>query len=194
MTTTNPAPNTSQDLSTSSIVEAYFQGTETVCQFVVSVIEPILGGQLGLNDRQIAIVGTYLRIIAWLKALAQLNSLPHYQAVAAATRSLYELLLDIKLLQSDVTGDLVKKFHAFPQVEKYRAARNLVSFCDKNPNTGIECTNQRTFVDGPTKEAAINSIVTTHWGTNKNNKPKRPDHWSGMTIRERAERLGQQYE
>ncbi len=193
MPTTDEIKKAYQSLPTSSIVEAYFQGTDSIRHFVVSVIEPVLTGQLKFDDRQTAIVGTYYRIVGWLKALGELNSLPHYQAVAAGARSLFELLLDIKLIQSDTTGELAKKFHAFPEVEKYRVAINLISYCNMNNNTRIECTNQRNFVDGVTKKAAIESLIIQHWGRNKKNKPIWPDHWSGLNIAQRAEKLGQDY-
>jgi hypothetical protein len=141
-----------------------------------------------------AIVGTYYRIVGWLKALCELDSLPHYQAVASGARSLFELLLDMKLIQTDSTGDLVKKFHAFPEVERYRAALNLVSYCDKTNKTGIDCTPQRKFVNGTAKESSINAIILQHWGKTKKGKPNWPSHWSGKNVPDRAEILGPEYE
>jgi hypothetical protein len=144
------------DLPLPSKVEAFFQGTDDIRHFVVTVMEPILSGQLGLDDRQTAIVGTYYRIVGWLKALRELNSPSHYQTVAAGARSLFELLLDIKLIESDPSGQMVKKFHAFPEVEKYRAASKLVSYCDRTNNTRIECANQRHMLTGQQRGALSN--------------------------------------
>jgi hypothetical protein len=157
-------------------------------------MEPVLIGQVNLDDRQTAIVGTYFRIVGWLKALAELNSPSHWQAVASAARSLFELSLDIKLIQSDATGELVRKFHTFPEVEKYRAAQKLVSYCDRTNNTKIECANQRKFIDGTAKESAINSLIAQYWGTDKKGKPSWPQHWSGLTVASRATKLGPHYE
>lgn len=70
----------------------------------------------------------------------------------------------------------------------------MVSYCDRTNNTKIECTNQRKFVDGAAKEAAIDSLVIQHWGITKKGKPRWPDHWSGQTVAERAEKLGPDYE
>lgn len=53
-----------QSLPTSSIAEAFYQATDSIRHFVVSVVEPVLIGQLALDERQNAIVGTYYRIIA----------------------------------------------------------------------------------------------------------------------------------
>jgi hypothetical protein len=183
-----------QGLPKTSIVEAHFQGTDSIRNFVVKVMEPLLVGQLKLNDRQTAIVGTYYRIIGWLKALGELDSLPHYQAVASGARSLFELLMDIKLIHSDTTGDIVQKFHAFPEIEKYRSASTLVSYCDRTNNETIECSVQRTFVNGEKRKNNIDSIVINNWGTTKNGKPNWPKHWSGKSVSKRAEMLGSECE
>jgi hypothetical protein len=182
------------DLPLASQVEAFFQGTDSIRQFVVSVMEPVLFGQLGLDDRQTAIVGTYYRIVAWLKALGELNSLSHYQAVASGARSLFELLLDLKLIQSDSNGEWVKKFHAFPEIEKYRAAEKLVSYCDRTSGTKLDCTNQRKFIDGADKEAAIESLIRQHWGTTRDGEPRWPHNWSGLSAAQRAKKLGPEYD
>ena len=194
MPTANEIEKAYHALPTSSIVEAFFQGTDSIRHFVVSVMEPVLTGQLGLDDRQTAIVGTYYRIVGWLKALGELNAPSHYQAVASGARSIFELLLDIKLIQSDATGELVKRFHTFPEIEKYRAAHKLVSYCDRTNNSRIECKNQRKFVDGAAKEATIESLIIQHWGRTKDGKPRWPDHWSGLSVAQRAEKLGPKYE
>lgn len=162
MTAISQGQAPTNSLPVSAIVEAYFQGTDEIRHFVVSVMQPVLRGQLSLNSRETAIVGTYYRITAWLKALGELDSLPHYQAVAAAARSLFELLLDMKLIQSDSTGQMVNRFHAFPDVERYRAASKLVSYCDSTHNTRIQIANQRQFVDGPSKKDAIDTLIVTH--------------------------------
>jgi hypothetical protein len=193
MPTTEEVERAYHSLPTTAIVEAYFQGTDSIRHFIVKVVEPLLMGQLELDDRQTAIVGTFYRIVAWLKALGELNCLAHYQAVASGSRALFELLLDIKLIQSDATGKLVKMFHAFPQVEKFRSASKLVSYCDRSNNTRIDCTNQREFIELE-NNMTIDSLVVECWGTNNKGKPKWPTHWSGQTVAERAERLGPYYE
>jgi hypothetical protein len=186
--------NKSEALPLSSIVEAYFQGTQSIQNFVVNVMLPVLRGQLGRTAREDAIVGTYYRIVGWLNALAELDSISHYQAVASGARSLFELLLDIKLIQSDSTGELLGKFDAFPQVERYRSANRLIEYCDRTGNTKIDCTNQRLFVGGVARKTEMDSIVERRWGRNSGGKLKYPKHWSGLSVPNRAQKLGSEYE
>ena len=190
MSKSNEINKNHQELPISSIVEALFQGTDDIRHFIVSVMEPILLGQLNLTDRQLAIVGSYYRIVGWLKVLRELNSPAHYQAVSSSARSIFELMLDIKLIHSDTSDNLVKKFHAFPEIEKYRAAKNLVSYCEKTNNNKIQYSNQKKFIDGDEKSIAIESLVIKLWGTNSKGKPNWPKHWSGKNIYERANDLG----
>ncbi len=180
-------------ICTSSKVEAFYQGTDKIRHFIVSVIEPILCGQLELDERETAIVGTYYRIVAWLKALGDLNSSSHYQAVASGARSLFELLLDLRLITSDESGKNINKFHAFPEVEKYRSAKNLVSYCDETNNHTIDCTNQRIYIGDVTKEETIKAIILEYWGKNKKGELKWPFHWSGLSVEQRAKQIGPNY-
>jgi hypothetical protein len=181
----------SSNLSTSAMVESFYKGTNSIQYFAESVMIPLLNGQQKLNDKENALVGTYYRMYAWLRSLLALNGPVHFQGAASAARSLFELLLDIKLLQTDQTGDLVGRFDAFPEVEKYRSAQKLVSYSDAHPTTTLDCSRQRSFVDGPSKYSSIEATIVKHWGRTKNGKPNWPDHWSGKNVFDRAHDLGQ---
>ena len=176
-------------------IEAFYKGTEEISKFAESVINPVLRGQLNLSDREKAIVGTYYRMYTWLKSMTVLNNSIHFQGAATATRALIELLIDIKIIMEDKTGNLIKKFHAFPEVEKFRFAENLVSFKDTHPGaSNIDVSLQRTFVNKSGRKQNIEKIVIKYWGKNKKGKPNYPQHWTGKKIKERAKDLGFRYE
>ena len=42
--------------------EAFFKGTDALGKFAEEVMVPILRGQLNLDDRELAVTGTYLKI------------------------------------------------------------------------------------------------------------------------------------
>src|SRR6266480_3571565 len=73
--------------------------------------------------------------------------LDHFQTVASLTRSLFGLWLDVKILAHDTTGDAVKKYNEFPEIERYRAAEKLVNFATANPHSlTMDISAQRAFM------------------------------------------------
>lgn len=114
-------------------VEAFISGTATSAQFADEMIIGVLRGQMGLRPRELAVTGTYYRMYGWIKTLATLNDAVHYQAVASAARTLFELLLDLKILTEDTTGLELQRFQAFPEIEKFRVATKMTQFREENP-------------------------------------------------------------
>lgn len=183
------------DLPVRKRVEAFYKGTDAVSKFAEEVMIPVLKGQLRLNDKERAIVDTYCRMYAWVRSMVAMNHRIHFQGVAAATRSLFELLLDIKMLADDETGELIKKFHAFPDIDKFNRAKKIVSFCDKHRNeTQINDSLKRIFVNYLGRKQNIKQTILRYWGKNKKGDPKRPKHWTGRNVPERARSLGLKYE
>ena len=186
------------DVSDSSVrvrAEAFYKGTVEVSKFAQSVMIPLLASLIKLNDRERAIFGTYYRMYLWIRPMAGMNSRTYYQATAAAARALFELLLDMKILTTDKTGELVEKFHAFPDVEKFRVADNLVSFCESHPDITIpNVAHRRTFINKPGTRQSVDQTIIKYWGIGKKGKPKRPKHWTGKNVPSRAHGLGLQYE
>jgi len=183
------------DLSVRARVEAFYKGTLEVSKFAGSVMIPLLRGQIGLKDKEKAIVGTYFRMYLWIRSMAAMSSTSHFQAAAAAARSLFELLLDMEILAGDKTGQWVERFHVFPEVEKFRVAKNLVSFCDSHPNIEMRnISHRRAFIKKPGRRQRIYQSIVKHWGVTKKGRPKRPEHWTGEKVQKRAHDLGPKYE
>lgn len=157
-------------------IESFFKGTDAVANFAKSVMISVLRGQLNLNDKEKAIVGTYFRMYAWIASMVAMNHRIHFQGAAAAARALFELLLDTV-------------------IETYFAADNIVSFCDAHIDAcKIDCTKQRAFITAPMRKDNIDALIVKHWGKNKKGLPNRPKHWSGKNVRDRAHDLGLSYE
>lgn len=182
------------EFSVQQRVEAFYKGTDAIGNFAEEIMIPVLTGQLNPDDREQAVTGLYYRMYLWIKSMTSLNNALHFQAAVSATRALFELLLDLKLLASDSDGTLVAKFHAFTEVEKFRWAEELAAFSDKYPDVPLNVEEHRKFIDLRGKKSQIEEIVVTHWGRKRNDRPNRPDHWSGMNVRERASKFGSSYE
>jgi hypothetical protein len=175
-------------------VEAFFQGTDFILAFSDKVLIPVLRGQLSLSDREKAIVGTYYRIHLWLRSLICLNAPQHFQAIAVGVRSLYELGIDLELLAINDKRERLAKFFAFTQVERFRAAKKLVDYCDSHEAcSNIENAELRAFQAEASVRAIVDAARKLHWPT-LTEKKKYPQHWTGLSISQRAELAGADYQ
>lgn len=182
------------DVTVRERVEAFFKGTDALRGFSGDVMVPVLKGQLDLKDEELALIGIYYRMYGWIQSLVSMNSRIHFQGAASAARSLFELLLDIKLLVQDPDGTVTARFHAYPQVERHRAAKQIVDFTDQHDDSTIDDEHQRRLVETVGKQEEIDELIVKHWGLTKKDKPKRPEHWSGLSVKARAMALGEEYE
>jgi hypothetical protein len=176
-------------------VEAFLSGTITAAKFAEEMVIPPLRGQLNLRIREHAVVGTYFRMYAWMKTLAVLNEPMHYQAVASAARTLFELLLDLKILTEDTTGDSISRFLAFPELEKFRVASKVTRFREANPEFAIvDPAPMRAFLEEEGRAERVNLQRRTYYGVRKNGEPNHPRHWTGKDVSQRAREAGKQFE
>lgn len=183
------------DLPIKKRVEAFYKGTDAICRFAKNLIIPVLDCQIELKDRELAITGTYYRMYAWVHSLVKMNSRIHFQGAALGARSLYELLLDIKLLSIDSDGNMIAKFHAFPKLDRFRVATKVVNYNDAHDDSDIDDSSYRELVNTPGQKHAIDQLAVKHWGTSrKTGNAIYPNHWSGLTIKDRAKKLGSKYE
>jgi hypothetical protein len=173
------------DLPLKTIIDAYFDGTKHMHDINYEVMIPQLKALLGPTPQEIAIRDIYFKMCLFLRSAITMNRLDHFQSVAALTRSLFELLLDMKILVADETGDAVNRYSEFPEIERYRRAEQLVAFDASHPNQiKQDLSAQRAFIADPARQARVASAIGT--------KRKYPDHWSGMNARERARNAGEE--
>lgn len=165
-------------------VKAFAESSEHVRFLASDVINPLLRGALvtGSSDKEKAVVGCYYRAYAWMATLATLREPIHFQAVAVGARSLFEIWVDMKLLVEDSTGESVRRYHAFPKVERFRAAKKIVEFSDANPALKVNCAQQRALAHDPSKQQEIEALVVQFWGRDKKGRPSYPLHWSGRDL------------
>jgi hypothetical protein len=143
------------------------------------------------NERESAIAGTYWRMFGWMKCLDSMRDPAHFQGVAAGARALFELLLDMRMLANDHTGESARKFHAFTELDKLRSAEKQVEFYESELKQPSACKIQREFLDK--NQARINEDAARYWRNGKG-VPFRPNHWSGFSKPEkRVEAIIPQY-
>jgi hypothetical protein len=127
-----------------------------------------------------AIIGLFQRINFWFRSLEKLDSVWDFQTIMNAARAVYELTIDIRILcinHEDPT--LIEKFHVFPDVTRYDAARKFIDAVDKHGDVGKDhggVDARRSIVNDPRIVAEFEAAINKHWGG------KAPPHWTGMDL------------
>lgn len=175
-------------------VERFFTVLKSLNEFDKMEIQGVVAGQLGKSDRENRVYGLYLRARANVQSLLALKQAMDFQAIVMLARNLFELSVDVKLL--DVVPDAVDKFFVFSEVEKLRAAEKIVAFKAKHPASKVDTTIVAAFIAN--NKASIDAKRVTLWpetrATKQHPKGKSLTHWSGMTLKERTVKLGHPFD
>ncbi len=176
-------------------IEAFYEGTRAATELAKQVMIPQLKALINPSRKEEIIKGLYFSMYAWMLTLVSLNDTVHFQGAASATRSIFELLLDIKLLIEDKPINSIDKFDAFIQVEKFRAAKKYVEFKMSNPGLKYKSgLAKEKLVNKSGEENRINTLIVLNWGKAKKSKPRKIEHWTGWGINKRAQEAGKDYE
>jgi hypothetical protein len=148
-------------------------------------IKPIINCLLSISERENCFVGTYYRILGNVDTILLLQNSKHFQAACMLARGLFELAVDMKLLEVDSKSWM--KMKMFPDLEKLRSAKIAVNFRKAHPQTGVDVATHSAFVTN--NEQRINATRRALW-------PNQSDilHWSGLRMRERVEQLASPFD
>jgi hypothetical protein len=117
-----------------------------------------------------------------------------FQAIIMLARNLFELSVDIKLL--DVIPNAVERFSVFSEVEKLRAANKIVAFKEKHPASKVDTTIVAAFIAN--NQASVDAQRIELWpetrATKQHTKGKPLMHWSGMNLGARTAKLGHPFD
>jgi hypothetical protein len=164
-------------------------GTRSLHEYAEKEISPVVIAQVGKTSWESALSATYIRMCLIMRGIVTLDDFSHFQLAAMGARSLFELLLDVKLFAGDVTCG--EKFFDFVDVDKFAKAEKLHAFYRDHP--GIDPSPHDAaiqFADDASRKARIDTLCKKHWG-----RTRYPKHWSGVdSIKTRAKDAGTEYE
>ena len=118
-----------------TLIDAYFDGTKYMHDFSRDRMLPVLKTLLSPTPQEVAVRDTYYKMTLLLQTALVMNTADHFQSIAAVTRSLFELWIDLKILAQDTTGEEVRKYNEFPEIERYRTAEQMVKFVAAHPQS-----------------------------------------------------------
>jgi hypothetical protein len=144
------------------------------------------------RSRDAAVAAIYLQIFMWLGSLERINETRDFLAIGAGSRSIFELLLDLRWFQKFNGQEWGKRFWAFEHADRHRVASNVVKYKRENPESAIDETFHQNWLDSnPDADPMVSGLWLTSDG-----KPKLPgNHWTGEgTLRTRAKKIDPFYE
>ena len=160
--------------------ERFFTVVKSLNQFDQKRVRGVVGGVVAKGDRDQCFTGIYYRAKANVESLLSLKYARDLQASVMIARSLFELAVDIKLI--DAIPEAVKKIAAFSEVEKLKSARRIVDFRSTHPDPIYPSTIHADFIKN--NAARIEAEQKVLWPG-----VKKVNHWSGLDLRARASLL-----
>lgn len=137
------------------------------------------------TERDKCFILTYWRTATHAASLSRLNSPQHFQAITMIARSLFELSVDLKLIDKISNG--VEKMIAFVDAEKLRAALKIVKFKEKHPKSNIDDSLYQSYI--ASEETRIQATKAKLWPG-----VKRIDGFANMDLARRSILAGLEYE
>jgi hypothetical protein len=158
--------------------------------FATETVNPLIQLWKGMNQRETAFAGLYYRILGFCKTVMLLKAIVHQQSITSAERSVLELYVDMELLHGAAVEHAVDKIITHIDVQKLKAARRVVQFYADNPDLDAKPSYSLPHQDFIAKWADLTmQKAEILWGKDKKGKTILPDHWSGLNLPGRAERI-----
>jgi hypothetical protein len=141
-------------------------------EFDKAEVSGVVAGLVATTDMDRCVTGIYQRVKVNAESLVALRYAKDFQAIAMITRSLFELAVDMKLIE--VIPDAEIRIAAFSEAEKLRAAKMIVAYKSAHPKASIDSDVHALFIKN--NEARIEADNRKILGA----KPKaKVMHWSG---------------
>jgi hypothetical protein len=170
-------PNTLPDIGR---YDAALQGLQNLDN---GEILPVVKGLLSLTAREECFIAAYYRTVANARSLLVLKDASHFQAIAMLARGMFELSVDVALV--DKIPDAVTKIYAYARLERLRAARQKVKLVAEGISTD-NVTLEQQFITN--NEAKIEADSQALWPKTKKQRPV--SHWSDLGLGARTKVLG----
>lgn len=164
------------------------------------LLGPLKGKEDGRTKRT-ALLHSFGRMYCWVHSMVRLGNendgeiliAEHALALAACLRAIFEIFLDINLLGCDKIAEGPEKFFSFEKVARHKIAKKSLGLDEayKHLNDTQRAT-MRAYGDDIKDQ--MDADIVRLWGVIKNGKnkgkPKRLEHWTGMTVIDRVKNLG----
>jgi hypothetical protein len=174
----------SAPLDASANTDRFYTVIKSMHEFDKREVNGVVQTLLSLTPREDCFVGTYYRTLGNVETLLRMDKAKDFQAIAMLARALFELAVEIRLLETIPDG--WDKMLAYSDFQKLRTANKIIAFKRQNPSSDIDTTAYDIFV--ARNSAKVAGFLKSMWGGAKN-----PNHWSGLNLEARSVKLGLPY-
>lgn len=127
------------DFTPEELLGAYHDGLRQTVEFVQAQVIPVLNGQLQLKPVEEAVIGLFFLVHSLASSGTRLNNKIDFVAMAVNARTMFELVLDMKILSApDLPQVSLDQFGAFARVDRFKKAKRLVELQKSNPGIADE--------------------------------------------------------
>lgn len=169
------------------ITERFFTVIKSLNDFDKAEVRGVIQTLIAPTPRDMCFTGNYYRGVANVETVLSLKNVRDFQAIAMLARALFELAVDIRLINA--VPDSVNKLLTFTDVEKLRSARRIVAFKAANPSAQVDATIYDQYI--ASNGSRIDAERAALWPGIKNSDLR---HWAHMNLAERVKLLKAPFE
>ncbi len=153
--------------------DVYFKHCEQLEEFFSRLVRDNAGRFSDGGQEHSTYNGSLIRVHGWLRSLCRLNHACHFQAILSASRSLFEIAVDLTILRFDTRNDCAKLL-AWEDSNKFRFAERTVNFAGGN-TTDPRVRNATRYISQ--NRPRIDALRNTYWN---GHHPR--SRWTGNSL------------
>ena len=155
--------------------DAQFAACQRVESFLGTSVRPILERAGPPGPEHDTYNGAIIRVHAWLRSLAKLNHPGDFQPVLAACRAIFEVAVDLTLLNREPTLTCARLL-AWEDSAKLHSAQRLKRFLDSQSKV-TPAAGAQSIIAYLQQQPRVLSLRSQHWGHDKH-----PPRWTGRDL------------
>jgi hypothetical protein len=161
-----------------ALASAHHVGCRTVANFIDQRVRPRIDAVAASNPNLGYLRGILLRVVEWLRTTDKLNEPGDFQAAAAGARAVFEISVDLTLLEFDKAHHTFEKVQAWEASAQQRHGMKLGQYYEGRPGPvppGVEFK----IASAKASEPAAREERARLW---PHMKGRHPDRWTGRNL------------
>ncbi len=163
--------------------KGFYAGSKEYCDYITNNIIGILKGIIKPNKRETLLIGLFGRFYGRLRDAVQLNNWIYFESTASATRTMFEILVDMILISKDTSSVSIDKYFEYIDLKKYDYMKKYYEYIDAKKCSKNEFYySAKEYVDNINKSKDVASTIKQVWRAEK-----LPKTWTGNDLATNAE-------